>query len=212
VQDHIKYEQYRFINEYFYNVYCRGHWGVLGEIVFRKFYMSRMTDDYIKRLPQKGIRFGLDFGWNDPFTIVKCHIDHNTRVIHILDEFYRSKVETDQMIGITRSFVGMSQVICDSADPRNIDTLQTHGVMAIGAYKPSGHKERAWIWLQSYMMYIDIDRCPNFAREISTYQWQKDNNGRVIQKLQDGNDHALDAFIYSINIEIMNSSEGKSYG
>lgn len=209
--DHRKYERYRFINEYFYNVYCRGHWGVLGDVVFRKFKLARMEQDYVYHLQESGFRYGVDFGWTDAFSVIECHIDIKTRTIHILNEFSMSNVSSEQRILSVRSIVGYSQVICDSADPKSIDELALAGINAVGAYKPSGHKERAWIWLQSFLMYIDVDKCPNFSREISTYQWQKDKNGRVIQKLKDGNDHCLDAFIYSLNQEIMMAGAIKSW-
>lgn len=212
VDDHIRYESYKFINEYYYNVYAKGRYGVLGDLVHKNFFLCDMTDEFLKALHPRGRRKGLDFGFVDEFALIDCWIDVKSRVVYIIDEFCESRLNTDRMKVVTSSFVRNEKVICDSASRMSIEDLIAYGVDAVGAYKPEGHKERAWIWLQGFTIYIHFKQCPKFAKYISQYQWRKDKQtGATLQKLQDGDDHPLDAFIYAINQDVMLAGDIKSW-
>lgn len=201
--DHIRYESYRFINLFFYNVYALGKWGVLGDLVCPHIKSVIISDGDIASFPKSSIRNGLDFGFIDEFAEVKLSIDKARRSIYIFDEIIESRLTTKAMIDRVLSFVGYGRVLCDSADRKSIEDLREAGINADGVHKYEGHKERGWIWLMGYHIYIDAERCPKTYACLSTYQWQKNKNGETIQKVQDGNDHAADAIIYALNEDIM---------
>ncbi len=48
--------------------------------------------------------------------------------------------------------------------------------------------------LQGYKIHL-IDGDIDLQREFSTYSWQRDKTGKQLPKLQDGNDHYIDAMI-----------------
>ena len=45
--DHMRYESYRFINKYFYDVYSKGYWGVLGNIIFDNIKLAEFDIDFV---------------------------------------------------------------------------------------------------------------------------------------------------------------------
>ncbi len=203
-EDHIRYESYRFINPFFYNVYALGKWGVLGDLVVPHLQIQKLTDDDIRSLSYESYCNGLDFGFIDAFAMVKLSIDVINREIVIFDEYVQERMTTEAMIEVTTAFVGHGEILCDCADPRGIADLQEEGINAQAVHKYEGHKERGWIWLQGYRIYIDSDRCPKTTACLSTLQWQKDKKtGQSIQKVQDKDDHPADAILYALNRHIM---------
>jgi len=59
LDDHIRYESYKTINPYLYDVYCCGKWGVLGDLVFTNFQIK----DLSKVMQNVGVcDHGIDWG------------------------------------------------------------------------------------------------------------------------------------------------------
>ncbi len=202
-EDHIRYESYRFINPFFYNVYALGLWGVLGDLVVPHLKRVIISDEDIASFPYDSIGNGLDFGFIDEFACIKISFDRKSRSLYIYEEIVEARLTTSVMVDRVKGFVGFGEVLCDSADRKGIEDLREAGINAEGVHKYEGHKERGWIWLQGYNIYVDPERCPKTTACLQTLQWQKNKQGETIQKVQDGNDHPADAILYRLNREIM---------
>ena len=199
-EDHLRYESYRFINDYFYDVYCRGNWGVLGAVIFRNYKLARMSDQFINSIPQ--VFVGMDFGTIDPNVLMRVGINESKREIYIIDESVQNCLSTDQLIEMVYQFIEEGETVwADCAGAQQITDLQAHGVDARkvvkygqGNFKPHGI---SCIW--GYTIYIN-ETCTNFAREIRNYSWQEDSKGNRINKPMDKDDHCLDSgLFYALN-------------
>ena len=81
-------------DEYYYNVYTLGNWGVVGDVIFRNWKVADLSEPVEiqgQQIPLwktfDNIRNGLDFGFSaDPFAFVRLHIDKMRKQIYIFDE------------------------------------------------------------------------------------------------------------------------------
>lgn len=211
IDDHMRYESYKFIDQYYYDVYARGLWGILGDTIFTKFKLARFDDQFIQNVPI--IRVGQDFGHTDPTTLVRVGINKAKREIYIIDEAGESGLDTAGIVAQCSAFLYRDEIVrCDSADPITIRDLQTYGIKAIGVKKPPNYKIQFVRMLKMYTIYIS-EKCPNFLREIRSYTWPVDKNGKRIEEVPDGNDHYIDAgLFYALNDDLMNDLPSKIYG
>lgn len=211
--DHVRYEQYKFIDQYYYDVYARGRWGVLGDLILPNFKLANMSDDFIASLNSK---VGMDFGDVDPTTLVRIAMNKRKREIYIIDEYGKSDNTTDGMVMMASAFIQHPDEVirCDSSQPITIKDLNTHGVKAIGAIKKAGYKLQFYRYLRSFTIYINAKKCPNFAREIRGLTWPVDKKtGKRIEEIPDGNDHYLDSgLMYGLNGELWSEMPNSIYG
>ncbi len=197
-EDHYKYEKYRFIDQYYYDVYARGLWGILGDTIFTNFKLARISPEFEANIPK--VFYGCDFGIVDPTAFVKIGVDEKKAAIYILDEAGGSGFNTNDVIDTAYSIIGDPDdtIWCDSANPMTISDMGVGGLKAKPACKSPGHKLHAIRVLKTYTIYIS-ENCVNFAREIRSYPWQEDSRGNKIDVPQDGDDHYIDAWFYGLN-------------
>lgn len=181
-------------DEYWYQVYTLGNWGVLGDVIFTNWSvqdLSGMLDQFTNH------RNGLDFGFSsDPAAMWVSHYDRMRKTIYIYDELYERGLTNDLLAAeITPKISGQS-VVCDSAEPKSIQELNNHGVYAIAAKKGKDSVNFGIQWLQQQTIVID-KKCINAKNEISTYHWKKDKDGNSIRVPVGKNDHLIDAGRYA---------------
>jgi len=86
-----------------------------------------------------------------------------------------------------------------SARPDIISDLYRLGLLGIKPVKKrANYKEDVATRLQGYTIHL-IEGDTDFIREISTYSWARDKNGKQLPKLQDGEDHLIDALIMRLH-------------
>lgn len=187
-------------DEYYYQVYSLGNFGILGHVIFKNWRVEDLSD----RIPQfDRIYCGLDFGYSsDPNALIKVHLDKKRKKIYVFDEWYQAGMSDEELLRVCREFIGNQYVICDSAEPKSINYLANSGIKAVGAVKGADSINRGIRWLQNYEIVIDV-KCQNFKNEIESYHWQEDKNGVAMARPAGGLDHLLDALRYSLNDEIL---------
>lgn len=187
-------------DEYYYQVYSLGNFGILGHVIFKNWRVEDLSD----RIPQfDKIYCGCDFGFaSDPNALIKVHLDKMRKKIYIFDEWYQAGMTDDELLRICIDFVGNQYITCDSAEPKTINFLVNSGVKAIATVKGPDSINRGIRWLQDYEIIIDV-RCQNFKNEIEQYHWQQDKNGNAMAKPTDINNHLLDALRYALCDEIL---------
>lgn len=180
-------------DDYYYNVYTLGNWGVLGKTIFKNYeiesFDSSTFDNYYN---------GLDFGFaSDPAAFVRVHYDKRNKVIYIIDELEELELTNDVLANKIKQVIGNEYITCDSAEPKSIRELQLLGVKAKPAKKGKDSINFGIDWLKRYKIVIHPN-CINFKREIETYQYQSDKNGIYINKPVDKDNHLLDALRYAM--------------
>ncbi len=179
---------------YYYQVYTLGNWGILGNVIFKNWEirdLSDMDDQFTNR------RNGLDFGFsNDPAAITKSHYDKKRKTIYIYGEFYERGLTNDLLATEAINLVGNDYIVCDSAEPKSIQELKDHGVMAMPAKKGPDSVLYGIQWLQQQMIIIDVS-CLMTKNEFQQYKWKEDKDGNALRKPVEINNHLIDGLRYA---------------
>lgn len=184
-------EKYKETNPQLYEMWALGNFTILEGIVFDNW-------DVVKEVPENidlwG--YGLDFGFSiDPAAVLK--IWGNKEDIYIQGMIYKTNLTNEDLSNemTNAKITDKDLIIADSAEPKSIEDLYRKGFRRIrGVKKRANYKEDMVNQLRSYRIHL-IDGDINLQKEFSTFCWAKDKEGKQLPKLQDGNDHYIDAFI-----------------
>ena len=170
-----------------------------GGAVFDNVEIREITDEEISHFDR--IKDGIDFGFAiDPAVYTQNHFDKTRRILYIFNEIYEvglsNKRLWEKIIG---KKISHSLITADSAEPKSIAELNSYGQMTVyGAKKGPDSVEFGMKWLQDLdKIVIDSARCPNTAKEFTSYEFERDKEGNFISKYPDKNNHAIDATRYS---------------
>lgn len=185
---------------YFYNVYTLGNWGILGHVIFKNWRVENLA----KSIPTfDKIRNGMDFGYSsDPNALIKVHIDKTRKKLYVYNEHYQAGMPDDELVRVSRAFLGRQYVTCDSAEPKTIDYLVMNGINAIPAVKGADSINRGIRWLQGYEIIIHVE-CQNFKNEIEQYHWREDKYGNAMADPVDKDNHLMDALRYACESDML---------
>jgi len=222
VDDHIKYESFKFINEYFYNVYCLGRWGVLGDLIFSKVKLAEFDAGFIRNIPEMFV--GMDFGDKpDPNALIRTGINRDKKEIYIIDESIEGELNSVKRAEYVKRFLmyDNEKIYADSAGSSEIrDLRELHNVNIDPVHKygrvKGEFKSHGIGVLWEYTIFVSI-RCKTFLNEISEYCWKKDSQGRATGIPDDGigmkHQNTLDAgLFYALNSVLMRAQTSKIYG
>ena len=189
-------------------------WEYLGEpigsgvVPFSNLEIRRITDEEIREFDN--IRQGNDFGYSvDPMAFVRLHYDKKRRKIYIFGEIYRVKMSIRELAEkIKANKWNDTLIYCDSAEPRSIAELREYGLKAIKAHKGPGSIEHGENWLDDLeAIVIDPIRCPNVAKEFENIDYQVDKDGNTLARLEDKDNHTIDAVRYSLSMDMRRGKE-----
>jgi len=176
----------------------------LGEVtgtggqVFENLTVRAIPDAELERCER--VYWGLDFGFaSDPDALIGAAYDARMGTVRLLHEYYGSHTPAETLAERVKALCGRHPVACDSAEPRMIDTLKKHGVLASPVKKGPGSLEHGMRWLQERAMIVaDPARTPNAARELAAYEYRQDRQGNVLPEYPDRDNHAIDALRYAL--------------
>lgn len=175
-------------DETYYKVYGLGEWGVLENLIY-----SNYTVESNMPLSFDEIIWGLDFGFNNPTALVKIGLKDGAA--YVLEEFYRSGLTNNDLIGIMKERVARNEsVYADSAEPNRIEEISRAGFRIY----PSDKSVRDGIdYVKRQRLRICAD-CTYVIKEIQGYKWKRDKDGNVIDEPIKFADHAMDAIRYAL--------------
>ena len=169
--------------------------GLLGEVE------GKIYKDWqiIEEVPHEARleRRGLDFGYtNDPSTLIDVHYYNGG---YILDEqLYRKGMHNKDIADFANNLPEpQTLIIPDSAEPKSIDELRRYGLNILAAQKGPDSINKGIDFVQSQRISI-TKRSVNLLKEYRNYMWMTDKDGKIINKPEGGNDHALDAVRYAL--------------
>lgn len=135
--------------------------------------------------------FGLDFGFNDPDTMIKVAVDEHNKRIYVDECFYISGNSAEMLRKTISNYVDNNELIIgDCADARMISELSRHFNI-----KPADkHKWTVAEGLKMMQGYeiIVTENSYNVAKELNNYQWSDSRAGVPMS----GFDHTIDAIRY----------------
>ena len=190
-------------NQYYYDVYTLGKWGVLGKLVFNNWRVAEPGEldeiehefDYHQN--------GGDFGYTiDPAAFVKMGLRLHEKKLYIFEEIYEREMSNEVFASRIKPLVGSEQVFFDSAEPKSIDELCEYGINAVPSIKGKDSIAFGIQWLQKLEIIIH-PRCQNAINEFGLYQWKKNIKGEYVNTPVDKDNHIPDAVRYGVSELVM---------
>jgi len=201
-EDHLLLEEET--DEYWYQVYTLGNFGILGDAIFTNW---RTEDLSSKKESFDRIRNGLDFGYSsDPNAYVRVHYDKPAKKIYIFKAWMAKKLTNPMIAAKLKPIIGREPIFCDSAEPKSIAELQADGIDARPVKKGKDSILHGIKWIQKHEVIVDEELQP-VINELNTYQWKKDKDG-VALPIPCGDDHFIDATRYALEVEHTGFFEG----
>jgi len=181
-----------------WRVFGLGQKGIPTRVVFSH-------QQYYSELPQsaKLLGYGIDFGFNDPSTLVRVYKDNESiyceellylKNVTIPDFIYKIK---DLGVNLTDDF------ICDSANPQAIAELSRNGVNAKPVKKDTILSGIDQIKRSNFFVHSNSQ---NLINELNSYVWKSDKNGNNLDEPEDKNNHLLDAIRYVLQMKMMRNT------
>ena len=178
-----------------------------GVVPFDNLVFRSISDAEIRRFDN--IRQGIDWGYGvDPVAFLRCHYDKTRRKLYIFDEYYGVKISNRELAEwIKKKNYHTELTIADSAEPKSIDEMKSYGIRIKGAKKGPGSVEYGEKWLDDLEeIVIDPKRTPNTAREFENIDYQVDTDGNPKPKLEDKDNHTIDAVRYACENDMKQSA------
>lgn len=187
-------------DENLYRIYSLGERGIPQTLVFSKF-------SSIEKIPPsaKLLGRGMDFGYNDPTTLIEVYIEQDNLYVKEL-LFSRTMTMVDVIHRLESLKIDRTDTIwCDSASPQNIEELRRSKFNA----KPVSKKSilHGIDLMRRHKIFITQDS-PNVLYEFGSYKWKVDKNGVLLDTPEDINNHSIDSIRYVLESEL-NKRSGK---
>ena len=190
------FEDMRLRNPRRYRVEGLGEWGISTGLIYERV-EQRPLDKQVLLADRKLRPFhGVDFGFTDPTAYVGGFIDQENHKIYITQELYRRGITNQQLIECLKDMgLKREEIYCDSAEPKSIEELRTGGINARPALKGADSVLYGIQKLQNFDIIVDV-HCPETWREICSYSWQEDRQGKQTDKPNHDFSHCMDALRY----------------
>jgi len=181
-----------------WKVFGEGQRGVPTRVVFSH-------QQYYSELPQsaKLLGYGIDFGYNDPSTLVRVYKDGDSiycdellylKNVTIPDFIYKIK---DLGLNLSDDF------ICDSANPQSISEMSRNGINAKPVKKDTILSGIDQIKRSNFFVHSNSQ---NLINELNSYVWKNDKNGNNLDEPEDKNNHLIDAIRYVLQMKMMRNT------
>jgi phage terminase large subunit len=172
--------------ENWWNVYGLGQIGSLEGVIFSNW-------KQIDKVPEDArlLGIGLDFGYtNDPTAIIEVYTWNGKRILNEI--CYRTQMVNSD---IARALPSNVIIYADSAEPKSIEEIKRTGVNIKGVTK-GADSIKFGIQIMQDQEYLVTSNSTNLIKEFRYYSWDKDKNGKVLNKPIDNFNHAIDAVRY----------------
>jgi phage terminase large subunit len=183
-----------------YHIEGRGNWGIAEGTVIEDWEEKLFNIEELVQNPENLHRVGLDFGYSaDPTGLIDVLVNLGERVMYICDEHYEKGMSNKAIAEmIYRKGLNKSPIKADSSEPKSIDEIRTYDILGLKAAEKGPDSINAGIqFLNQFKIYVH-PRCTNTIIELSNYVWDKNKEGRQINKPIDDYNHLIDALRYAV--------------
>lgn len=154
---------------------------------------------YCNTLPEGEIVYGLDFGYNHPSALVKIVFSENKA--YAQEIIYESKLTTNELAERMKDLsIGYSEIFCDHSRPETIEELARCGLNVKKANKDVLEGIRK---VKSTPLFVTNDSI-NLIKELKSYKWKTDKDGKVLDEPVKFHDDAVDALRYGLYSKLAN--------
>jgi len=169
-----------------WKVYGEGQLGMLEGVVFSNW-------KQINTIPKEAklIGIGLDFGYtNDPTAIIEIYNYNGQRIVNEL-AYQTGLLNSDIAKLLPKNVI----VYADSSEPKSIDEIRRYGITIKGVTKGKDSINYGIDVIQRNE-YLVTSNSGNLIKELRSYIWDTDKQGKRLNKPIDFNNHAIDAWRY----------------
>ena len=176
------------VDENYYRIYALGEWGVLKNLIYSNWdTVTVLPEDYDE------IIYGLDFGYINPTVLVEIRLKENE--VWVQELIYQSRLTNSDLIELLKMKVDKNaQIYADSSEPQRIDEIYKAGFNIYPANKDIKFGINK---VKEYKLHI-LEDSTNTIKEIRSYKWREDKEGRILEEPVKFNDHSMDAIRYAI--------------
>jgi len=198
-----KIEALRFKDYELFKVYGRGLTGKIEGLIFRNY-------SIVDEIPAAAelIAHGLDFGFtNDPtglLSVYRCDGE-----LWLKERIYETAL-TNQDIASKFPVLGISMydgIVADSAEPKSIAEINNFGYQVEAAMKGQDSVKNSIDIIKRFKLNITRDST-NLRKELNTYKWKQDKNGKTLNEPVDFLNHLIDPLRYVGLNKLANSNSG----
>lgn len=173
-------------DENYHRVYALGEWGSQKGLIYTNW---RLTNE----VPKAGtVTYGLDFGFNNPTALVE--IREYDGEIYLRELIYQTHLTNAELIDKIKQLNVSGRIYCDSAEPNRIQELRAAGLTAMPA-KKDVLKGIDFAKSRKLRVYSESS---NLIKELQSYKWREDKDGRVLDEPVKFQDHLMDAMRYGL--------------
>lgn len=150
--------------------------------------------------------FGMDFGFNDPITLVEVAIDNKRMKAYLKLHLYKTGILAEDAYELIKNIVGFKLILADAQKKDDIYRLQTLGLNIEKCYKGGGLDGSSILPGIKAMMKFDLIIDPESLEmidEFNTYVWDI----RKIETPVDRKNHTIDPSRYVIYDNEINGSQ-----
>jgi phage terminase large subunit len=179
----------------YWRVYGLGERGVSEAVIYPAWEIFKDRPDY------DDIVYGLDFGFNNPSSLVK--IGFKDQGAYWEELIYESGLTNEDLIKRLQALVDKkAEIYADAAEPQRIEEIRRKGFNI----KPANKSVKDGIdCVKARKLHIHYESI-NLQKEIRSYKYKQDSNGRVLEEPVKFDDHALDAGRYGTYNYILNKN------
>ena len=179
-------ERLKETDETYWQIYGLGQRGISKATIFQ-FQESNIPED------AEFLSYGMDFGFNDPTTLVEVYRKDNS--LYATELLCRTNMTGYDMAKYLKEQELKGIIYADSARPEIIEELRRMGIPIRGTKKGANSVQAGIDIMKRYKLHVSGD---NFVQEMRNYKWLEDKTGKLTNIPQGGNDHLIDAFRYSV--------------
>lgn len=184
-------------DEAYYQIYAKGEYARRQGLIYPNW-------EPVDEMPECEVWYGLDFGWNNPTALVAVGFHDSGRYLD--ERIYRSRMTNAELMRemdeqIPEEF---APIYADSEDPQRIEEIARYRRKSglrfniHAAEKGPGSVRKGIDSVKSQSLFV-TRRSENVIKEIRSYKWKEDRDGRALDEPLKFNDHAMDAVRYPIH-------------
>lgn len=182
-----------------WKVYGLGELGSLDGVIY--------TFQQVDAMPEKGDLVevcGIDFGFNDPTSVVRCLADRRKKVAYLEQLAYKRFMKNDAIaqVLVDAQIPRSTHIWADAAEPKSIQEIGdiTHlNIKACDKSAPVKSDRRKFQiqWLQGWTLYITKGSV-DLIKDMRNYCWEKDADGNITNVPIHAWSHGPDSVRYAL--------------
>jgi phage terminase large subunit len=187
----------------YWKVFGLGERGQLKDLVFSNWVIC-------KEIPSdaKLIGYGMDFGFSvDPTTLIEVRQQNGE--LWLREVLYRTNMTNTDIGNFLKTVpLNRDELIADSAEPKSIEEIRRQGFNIHPALKGPDSINNGIDILRRYKINVTQDST-NLIKELRSYKWATDKDGKATGKPVDYMNHTIDALRYLALNKLNNRPSGR---